>query len=43
MLINFDFCGFLGDLNVVGREVFKDLVFVLLIVVEEVGKKFEFF
>ena len=41
MLMNEDFRTFLGDLNVVGREVFKDSAFKLSSVAEEAGKKLE--
>ena len=41
LLLNDDFRTFLGDLNVVGREVFKDSAFKLSGVAEEVGKKIE--
>ncbi|WPH00323.1 Hypothetical protein R9X50_00314800 [Acrodontium crateriforme] len=41
ILTNSDFRGFLADLNVVGREVFKDSAFALSEVAEEAGKKLE--
>ena len=41
MLTNADFRGFLGDLNVVGREVFKDSAFAISEVAEEAGKTLE--
>lgn len=41
MLTNEDFRTFLGDLNIMGREVFKDSAFKLSGVAEEVGKKVE--
>lgn len=41
MLTNSDFRTFLGDLNVVGREVFKDTAFAVSNAAEEVGKEIE--
>ena len=41
MLLNDDFRTFLGDLNVVGREVFRDSAFKLSGVAHETGKKLE--
>lgn len=41
LLTNSDFRVFLSDLNVVGREVFKDAAFSLSNVAEEAGKKME--
>ena len=41
LLTNSDFRVFLGDLNVLGREVFKDSAFKLSSVAEEAGKKLE--
>lgn len=41
MLMNEDFRTFLGDLNVVGREVFRDSAFKLAEVAEETGKKLD--
>ncbi|QDS78109.1 hypothetical protein FKW77_004159 [Venturia effusa] len=41
LLTNSDFRLFLSDLNVVGREVFKDTAFTLSGVAEEAGKKLE--
>ncbi|GAB7365819.1 hypothetical protein MBLNU230_g7152t1 [Neophaeotheca triangularis] len=41
LLTNSDFRVFLGDLNVVGREVFRDSAFTLSNVAEEAGKKLE--
>ncbi|KAK8206908.1 hypothetical protein M8818_004743 [Zalaria obscura] len=41
LLTNSDFRLFLGDLNVVGREVFKDAAFSLSNAAEEAGKKLE--
>lgn len=41
LLTNSDFRTFLGDLNVVGREVFKDTAFAVSNAAEEVGKKVE--
>lgn len=41
LLTNSDFRVFLNDLNVVGREVFKDSAFALSHVAEETGKKLE--
>ncbi|KAF1963588.1 hypothetical protein CC80DRAFT_9337 [Byssothecium circinans] len=41
LLTNSDFRIFLSDLNVVGREVFKDTAFTLSHVAEEAGKKLE--
>lgn len=41
LLTNSDFRTFLGDLNVVGREVFKDTAFAVSSAAEDVGKKVE--
>lgn len=41
LLTNSDFRVFLSDINVVGREVFKDSAFALSNVAEEAGKKIE--
>lgn len=41
LLTNSDFRTFLGDLNVVGREVFKDSAFTLSKVAKQAGKKLE--
>ncbi|KAK4613606.1 hypothetical protein CLAFUW4_09577 [Fulvia fulva] len=41
LLTNSDFRIFLSDLNVIGREVFRDSAFTLSNVAEEVGKKIE--
>lgn len=41
MLMNEDFRTFLGDLNVIGREVFRDSAFKLSGVAEGIGKKIE--
>ncbi|ORY00604.1 hypothetical protein BCR34DRAFT_494471 [Clohesyomyces aquaticus] len=41
LLTNSDFRIFLSDLNVIGREVFKDTAFTLSEVAEEAGKKIE--
>ncbi|EMC95591.1 hypothetical protein BAUCODRAFT_495023 [Baudoinia panamericana UAMH 10762] len=41
LLTNGDFRNFLGDLNVVGREIFRDSAFKLSSVAEETGKKLE--
>lgn len=41
LLTNSDFRIFLSDLNVIGREVFKDSAFALSNVAEEAGKKIE--
>ncbi|KAK8205759.1 hypothetical protein IWZ01DRAFT_53707 [Phyllosticta capitalensis] len=41
LLTNSDFRRFLSDINVVGREVFKDTAFTLSHVAEDVGKKLE--
>ncbi|TKA75520.1 hypothetical protein B0A49_02819 [Cryomyces minteri] len=41
LLTNSDFRLFLSDLNVIGREVFKDTAFTLSSVAEEAGKKLE--
>jgi len=41
LLTNSDFRIFLSDLNVIGREVFKDSAFALSSVAEDVGKKIE--
>lgn len=41
LLTNSDFRVFLGDLSVVGREVFKDSAFTLSEVAQEAGKKIE--
>ncbi|KAI0147442.1 hypothetical protein GGR57DRAFT_251156 [Xylariaceae sp. FL1272] len=41
LLTNKDFRTFLGDLNVVGREVFKDSAFALRDAAEEAGKQLE--
>jgi hypothetical protein len=41
LLTNSDFRLFLSDLNIVGREVFKDTAFTLSGVAEEAGKKLE--
>nr|POE93674.1 uncharacterized protein c32a11.02c [Quercus suber] len=41
LLTNSDFRTFLGDLNVVGREVFKDSAFTLSKVAEDAGNKLE--
>lgn len=41
MLMNDDFRTLLGDLNIVGREVFKDSAFKLSEVAEETGKQLE--
>lgn len=41
LLTNSDFRVFLGDLNVIGREVFKDTAFTLSNVAEKAGKQLE--
>ncbi|KAK5137439.1 hypothetical protein LTR04_004439, partial [Oleoguttula sp. CCFEE 6159] len=41
LLTNSDFRLFLSDLNVIGRQVFKDTAFTLSSVAEEAGKKLE--
>ncbi|KXT18820.1 hypothetical protein AC579_8234 [Pseudocercospora musae] len=41
LLTNSDFRTFLGDLNIVGRQVFKDTAFTVSTLAEEAGKKIE--